>query len=312
MVIFASDWNRKLMEMQLAIFGASTERLRKLGKRAPLKGLLVALLGTAITACEINDTHAQLPTVSIERQAQEFGQDCQNRLVRISTESVWYCGVLNAELVGIVRQNWTPSTKTLILSSEGGMSSGAIQLANLLNELGAKVQIRLICMSACAHFVFMGVSNVFVEEGAVVAFHHTSTQNLLTYGDRAPPNELQILQRESDAERAFYSQIGIDERFLLWPGIGLNVLCVGPGVGSSGTEWGVVTQVGWMVPSRTAIQNERREDFDGWWPSARVDVANGLARIAGQGLTFMYGVEKPGYSWGQLSEYLRDRPTCPT
>jgi hypothetical protein len=146
----------------------------------------------------------------------------------------------------------------------------------------------------------------------VVAFHHTSTQNLVTFGDRVDPAQAAILEVQSRGERALYDELGIDPRALLWPGMSTNVLCVGPVSGNAG-EWDVVTQVGWTILSRAAAEALRGHPFQGWWPSTRDEVRASLARIGGAQLTFVSNISMP--EWGSFDDmvaYLRRKPTCNT
>jgi len=261
-------------------------------------------------ACSAGMTSAQQPSNGIEQQAREVGQDCHDRLVRISTDTLWYCGVLTEQLTAEIQNEWSASTTNLVISSEGGLSSSAIRLTNFLNSQRATVTLRLACLSACAHIIFVGADNLVVEEGAIVAFHHTATFNYMNYGTEARPFEHEVLERESAAELSYYAERDLDARFLLWPGIATNVSCIGFDPDRPAQQFVVVSQFGWVVPSRAEVENVRNARFAGWWPLSRQDVSNAFARVGGASLTFLSGVRSPNVEIGALTEYVQGLRRC--
>jgi hypothetical protein len=273
--------------------------------------LVAVFCAIACASSEALTDHSVAPAEqTVESEMRQLGQNCSDTLVRVDVETLWYCGSLTQQTVDQILANWTPRTRKLIISSEGGNPSAAIRLVNGLRPFNPILQVRLVCLSGCAHFLFMAFDEVIVEEGAVVAYHHTSTQNFLTYGDRVDEEQRAILARQSMDELAFYDELGIDPRFLLWPGMMTGIICVGPSAGE-GSEWAVVTRVGWVVMARETVDSLRRTPVQGWWPLNSEDIRRSFDRIGGQGLTFAYNGRMPsGGTFDEMAGYLHRRRTC--
>lgn len=70
--------------------------------------------------------------------------------------------------------NWIDKAKThsaLVIRSGGGDANVALNLAEKLQAKNARVYVLDICASSCANFIYAGVRERHVQDGALILFH---------------------------------------------------------------------------------------------------------------------------------------------
>jgi len=100
---------------------------------------------------------------------------------------------------------------TLVLRSEGGLLTDAIDIAEHLERVGYNVVVDGLCASACAQFVFMAARHRVIYRDGIVAMHGGPfTDEQISSLDMTEEGKANI-RRERDRFLAFYRdrKIGI-------------------------------------------------------------------------------------------------------
>jgi hypothetical protein len=92
-----------------------------------------------------------------------------------SAKSIKLTGRIDAASLRAFKRDLSSDTEQLIINSAGGRSPEAIAMGSLVRSLNLEVVVDGICLSACAHFVFVPAKRKRVEPDSVVAFHQTAT-----------------------------------------------------------------------------------------------------------------------------------------
>jgi hypothetical protein len=85
---------------------------------------------------------------------------------------------LFVELTQIVQKSWITPSK-LIISSGGGNMESAVAIGRLIKSLNMDVEVRGICASACANYIFPSGNYKYLGEGALVIYHGSFRQKNL-------------------------------------------------------------------------------------------------------------------------------------
>jgi hypothetical protein len=264
-------------------------------------------LGALLAGCNISVSEQRVGGVFETARANSA---CSHGLTRVDATTYWWCGGLSEEAAKQVTQVIEGGATTVILSTLGGYSSAAAEIVNAGNARGVKFIVRGGCLSACAIVIVMAADKLEIEPGAIVAFHHTSTQNYITFADRIDAVQRAHIERNMEAEKAVYRAHNIDERFLLWPGIALRIVCVGPIVAFSPGEWGIATRQTFVVPVRDDVERARGRPIPGWWPKDAAEINEAGKNIGDPTATFaIANKEYPG-SIDELVQHLKAIPTC--
>lgn len=137
-------------------------------------------------------------------------------------------GYLTAETAAdLVARLQAPSVDHLIITSGGGDENAAMDVADVVNQRGLRVTVRGRCVSACANTILIAGSARYLENRAVVAFHHSSPvieKNYITLHRPAPERivrgaeRVRALYREKSANLAILdcaaSKIGLTQQLV--------------------------------------------------------------------------------------------------
>ncbi len=80
-------------------------------------------------------------------------------------------GDINDATTACVREKLAPTTTDLIVDSNGGQVSAALDIAELLEPLSLTVHVRGGCYSSCANFFLPIADRLIVEPGATIVVH---------------------------------------------------------------------------------------------------------------------------------------------
>lgn len=145
------------------------------------------------------------------------------------------------------------STRTVVLTSAGGVTKTAIEMGELIQARGLDVVVRRYCISSCANYLFIAGRRKSVEKGAVVAWHGGHTN------DPVPP----------DATDRFAIQenvILLHREQLLYLRAHTSIdLIVYSGLLTAGRPTGDFTEAE-LMGRRVKLQNVER-DYSHWVPT---------------------------------------------
>ena len=140
-----------------------------------------------------------------------------------------------------------------------------------------------LCLSACAHFVFLPALFKTVKPNSIVAFHHTATsmsQAFVASGRRDLASfYLPVAQQEQD----LYRSAGLSRRILEEPFQMISPICYRESEDRPlGSEYraGVFTQFTFYIPALSDLYRNGVTEIGGFWPTTPQDVEPALARFA--------------------------------
>lgn len=197
---------------------------------------------------------------------------CTPGVVRTET-SLKACGQLTEAFVEAINSQLKAEDKILQLTSPGGDPAAAIQLARILRQRQMSLRITGICLSACAHYVFLSAKRVVVDPGSLVGFHHTSSfvyKSLVSQGRK--PSEL--LVNNHIKEVIFFEEIGVQKEFLYAPALFAQPACVGYVNYNGVYDLFIKTRWSFVIPTRGAIEEIRRAPVLGFWPKDSSEIAS--------------------------------------
>jgi hypothetical protein len=221
-------------------------------------------------------------------------------------------GRIDAASLQAFKRDLSFETKRLIINSAGGRSPEAIELGSLVRSLGLEVVVDGVCLSACAHFVFIPAKRKRVEPNSVVAFHQTATalSRLLLASGRQDLAAfyLPIARNEQD----FYKSAGISIKLLYEPYRELNPICYLEQAGvPSGSEYQTAffSQTSFYVPALPDLYSFGVGPILGHWPSSTSDIEKAVARYPRK-LNLSFKV-KLATSGRDLTYQPKPLPRCP-
>lgn len=216
------------------------------------------------SACTVEvKSDAPPPTATPAAPDLVLDDGCPSLIQRIDAKTIWFCGSMVNDAPAKLAAAIADGDDTLVVTSTGGRPIQAIQIARIVQQKRLRLVVRRICASGCAHFVFMAADAVDVEDGAFIGFHRT---NSLIFEIRSSLRDdaVEQLLAGRTAELAFYGDLGIDEKFLLAPGLQVDPVCVSPSInGVSSHQIG--SRFRFSVPTRDIINRFRKTPFDGFW-----------------------------------------------
>lgn len=150
--------------------------------------------------------------------------------VSVVDDELWMCGKITPDIAAQV-VGMGSAVRSLNVVSSGGDSSAAARIAEFLDQEGATLRISGECFSACAHFLFLPVDRVEVEEGALIAFHHAATTLVMrAYKFLADGPLKDKVVADAQAQTLFYRTQGLDPRWLIEPDFRTGPVCVHLGI----------------------------------------------------------------------------------
>ncbi|HEV7694311.1 MAG TPA: hypothetical protein VGO52_25980 [Hyphomonadaceae bacterium] len=181
-----------------------------------------------------------------------------------------YCGPIDSKFLDYVKANLRSDTKQFVITSVGGQGEDAIAASELLSKAGVTLRFRDVCLSACAHFLFLPARHAIVEPNTIVAFHHTSS-SLQSLSRALPPQAVAKWSAHMDElaqqERKFFDQSNVDANWLFEPTRRMSMKCIHAQVleGDTGLPiFGTISSYEYWIPPLAMVQGSRT--LEGYWP----------------------------------------------
>lgn len=229
-----------------------------------------------------------------------------------SQSSVTLAGSINAASVQRLKETISTKTKRLVVNSAGGRAPEAIELGALVRSRNLEVVVDGLCLSACAHFVFLPARKKRVEADSIVAFHHTTTalHDFLIASGR--PDLAAAYLPFATQEQAFYKSAGIAREVLEEPFENILPICYREMEGAapdSEYRTAIFTKFGFYVPALADLYKHGVAPIEGYWPSSTSDLERSLSRYPKKPNTsFKIKLRSSGVDDGQEARAL---PICP-
>lgn len=212
---------------------------------------------------------------------------------------VLICGPIELGLADLLAELVAShEVQRVVISSPGGWTVEAMKISDLLNFYKLPLYVREKCLSACAHFILMGTSDVTVEEGTFIGFHQTAFAILALVrqsGLKLGPSTEEQLALQAKIEDMFYGVRQMDVSMLVVPLRSMGVVCIEPiGSGSPEPLDNLPMRTRWetWTPSRSMIERARRAEVKGWWPTNGVEHRRSIPKDAeGFLMRFRYSSE---------------------
>ena len=195
--------------------------------------------------------------------------------------ALFLTGSIDSKSLKRLQSSLSPQTKRLIVNSAGGRGPEAIQLGTLVRTHDLEVVVDGVCLSACAHFVFLPARKKRLEPYSVVAFHHTATalsDVLIASGRR---DLAAVYLTVARAEQDLYEEAGVSRRALVDPFLRIMPICYWEYEDRpSNSEYRavIVNQLTFYVPSLPDLYALGTGPISGRWPASSQDVAGALSR----------------------------------
>jgi hypothetical protein len=129
-------------------------------------------------------------------------------------------------------------------------------------------------MSSCAHFLFLPTKDVHVNEGTLVAFHHTAVAStLLRARPDAPDQDRFVGMAQAAVKRQleFFATRKLSGYWLTEPVFRMQPTCLVKELDWSNPKYPEVkykAAYDYWVPSRSMIESKGRGKFSGYWPAS--------------------------------------------
>lgn len=160
-----------------------------------------------------------------------FLSSCQNEgNVSVSDGKIIIAGTITEDTYKEFVKHLNASTNELIISSEGGKSKPALEIARIIQNRGIKVTARKLCLSACASYIWMAGSEKSVEKNTLLAFHG-SALSLVSFYDMAVIQRYGVsksheISQDAAAERDLYQSLGVDPQLLVVSSFARGLRCL--------------------------------------------------------------------------------------
>lgn len=234
---------------------------------------------------------------------------CRYGIEKIS-DGLKVCGELTYPLVDAIAAELNVSDKTIELTSPGGDSGAAIRLARLIRRRDLQLRVSGVCLSACAHFVFLSAPIVFVGPNALVGFHHTSSfvhRAMVLRGLKST----NLLNKNQSDEQDFYREIGIAKEFLYAPAYFVQPSCIGFTRYNNSHDLYVKSKWSFVVPTRVAIEGIRRAPVLGFWPENSSEIASAVKSWGPVNASYSYALGWPRMpSTREMFDKMMKIPSC--
>jgi hypothetical protein len=89
-------------------------------------------------------------------------------------DTVALAGVITPAVAKRFTRLLDPSVKTLVIDSVGGDEASALVIAHAILEAQADVVVDGVCLSACAHYIFVAGARKSIRPASLVACHHNT------------------------------------------------------------------------------------------------------------------------------------------
>jgi hypothetical protein len=195
---------------------------------------------------------------------------------------------------------------TLNITSAGGDASSSLDIANLVEERNASVNVKKFCMSGCA-YIFLSARQKKVETNSIVGFHNTvkSNNDLIQHSFIYSGQRMSGIADKREVD--LFMRKGISLEILDKADDVLGALCVGNAKSPTPVSDGKQVAFGWKAHSWTLSLEEMRrlgvKNIEGYWPSSQKELDSIY------NLHFKSGFS--GYYIGDLSNIIDRKPRLP-
>jgi len=118
-------------------------------------------------------------------------------------------------IVGLIRKNLIP-VRTISINSGGGDVETAIKIAQVIHDKEINIEVRRLCLSSCANYLFPAAKNKIINYGSIIGFHGSpnSDDNKLTTTVNGEINTDttitdRIFSEIRKTDKAFYKDINV-------------------------------------------------------------------------------------------------------
>lgn len=126
-------------------------------------------------------------------------QPARSRFMMLGEDIVFYIGRIEQKTVdALVQSIGERPIQRLVIHSEGGVLSDGIRLGNWVRQKGADVEVKILCMSSCANYVFTAANKKTISDGALVVWHGSAEQK--NFREEQEKYRL-LLERQSKGEK---------------------------------------------------------------------------------------------------------------
>jgi ATP-dependent protease ClpP protease subunit len=94
--------------------------------------------------------------------------------VKKEGDTIYFSGTISQEAADAIVERASAEVHTLVVNSDGGDETAAIQIGNLVAQRGLTVVVDDKCHSACAQYVFVAAARKEISATGVVSCHHNS------------------------------------------------------------------------------------------------------------------------------------------
>jgi len=204
-------------------------------------------------------------------------------------------GRIDEKMVAEVAKN-IHKIHSLVITSQGGETSSAIELARMIYDNKVNVIVKKYCLSACAQLILPSAKTIEFVDKPILGLHHSATSilefsKLQNYADA---NDLS--QQLSEKEQTFFKYIGLNLDIAEEPIHYLEISCFFekggyPGVGS---KWG------FLVPSPSTYKKWINKDYTGEFASTNSEILTSVRKYIPQQVSMTLVTEEQA-SWRPLS-----------
>lgn len=256
-----------------------------------VSSVIALLLLSPLMSCgkfdqtDVNGADARLASDRGDFNQFHASYPCVTRANPLRNELI-FCGDLDLEAERFFDEHLDRSIQRVIITSRGGLERSAINIRLKLDDHEITLIIRDICLSACAHFLFLPHSGrIIVEESSFVAFHETSLAlSALSMGKNwFDSNELEHIAYEYSAPAlALFRARDLSPYWLTEPYLRLEVDCVAKHpILDSNRPPTIETRKHYdlWIPHKQMVEINTDIALEGFWPSTDSAEASRTALI---------------------------------
>ena len=118
-------------------------------------------------------------------------------------------------IASIIEKNLIP-VQTISINSGGGDIETAINIGCIIHDKGISIEVRRLCLSSCANYLFPAAKNKVINYGSIIGFHgspNSDDSKLITTvdGERTsdPATTDKIFAEIRKTDKAFYNNIHV-------------------------------------------------------------------------------------------------------
>ena len=207
---------------------------------------------------------------------------CNVGVHRTSTGVIRACGPMSPKFVEAIERELKDGDKEIILTSGGGSTEAAMQLARILHEKDVGVRARQFCLSACSTYVLLTAPRVSIDPYTIVAFHYTGAFNLAVIGSRSGLASGAPALRQVSEEKEFFSDFGLDPELLNRFSMAIEPSCMGMrATPNGGRERFLNYRNAWFIPTPNEAASLFNGKMSGYWPQSKEEAQSILRPTIG-------------------------------